>query len=81
MGYSLFYFFLETQWEPKYPGENDTRVNPEERYGQVVFVKEEDEKKGRYIFQDDYEKYLSMLPMTVEMKPERNERKVDDIEK
>ena len=63
-------------WEPNYPGENDTRVNPEERYGQVIFVKEEDEEKGRYIFQDDYEEYLQTLPETVETK-EGNDSNVD----
>jgi hypothetical protein len=49
-------------WDPGYPGKNGNRIDPEERYGQVVFVKDEHEKKGRYIFQSDHDEYLKSLP-------------------
>ena len=52
-------------WDPGYPGSNDNTLSPEERYGQVVFVKEPQEEKGRYIFENDYDEYLKSLPEPV----------------
>lgn len=49
-------------WDPGYPGSNDNTLSPEERYGQVVYVKEPEEEKGRYIFENDYDEYLKSLP-------------------
>lgn len=49
-------------WDPGYPGQHEPRINLEERYGQVIYVKEEGEEKGRYIFVSDHDEYLRSLP-------------------